>query len=436
MADEKHLEVFEDKIIEVGRAQARPVKGEDTLYVRGTFDGPANQRQLCAAVFDGHGGQAASADALKSVGDRLMNQGPPFTDALIADAFWQADQALGEAGEMSGTTATVCFLEPCDGALAGVLAWVGDSAALHVDMDAKPEQAITFATPLHNPENPAEVQRIATLSATRTALTTSMRSLTRTTSTRTSSPNCKRSPSPSRHEVLSLAHSLCDAATQRRSDSPMTVRGRAECSDEQAAAALEAATGVPPSPTKVARLQRELTRERWIMEKEEAMVALEVTASPSGSDGSFPGQRRRRSTNIGHRFGASRGPLVLKASLGQGDVNTRVTRSIGDWDAARSCIPEPELHRFTLARGTHSRLLLASDGLWDLLTPAHACRLVRGASTAQSAADLLLAVAERLSNQRFGRLKDDTTVLVVDVDLRGEEVRRAAAKKGSCCIVC
>ena len=28
-------------------------------------------------------------------------------------------QALGEAGEMSGTTATVCFLEPCDGALAG-----------------------------------------------------------------------------------------------------------------------------------------------------------------------------------------------------------------------------------------------------------------------------------------------------------------------------
>ena len=84
MADEKHLEVFEDKIIEVGRAQARPVKGEDTLYVRGTFDGPANQRQLCAAVFDGHGGQAASADALKSVGDRLMNQGPPFTDALIA----------------------------------------------------------------------------------------------------------------------------------------------------------------------------------------------------------------------------------------------------------------------------------------------------------------------------------------------------------------
>ena len=37
---------------------------------------------------------------------------------------------------------------------------------------------------------------------------------------------------------------------------------------------------------------------------------------------------------------------------------------------------------------------------------------------------------------RFGRLKDDTTVLVVDVDLRGEAVRQAAKSKDSCCVVC
>ena len=70
--------------IEVGQAQARPVKGEDTSYVRNTFDRPAKECQLCAAVFDGHGGKAASADALKTVGDRLMDQGPPFTNANIA----------------------------------------------------------------------------------------------------------------------------------------------------------------------------------------------------------------------------------------------------------------------------------------------------------------------------------------------------------------
>ena len=153
----------------------------------------------------------------------------------------------------------------------------------------------------------------------------------------------------------------------------MTVRGRAECTDVQAAA-LEMVTGAPPSPTKVcaaaamrpsttptpnpnpsqvwqvspspspspnlnhsphpdsdqvARLQRELYRERWIMEREQAVVALELAELASGSESEAgapgSGQRRRRSTNIGHRFGSGRGPMVLKATLHQGDVNTRVS---------------------------------------------------------------------------------------------------------------
>ena len=74
----------EDTAIEVGRAQGAAIKGEDTLYVRGVFDGPPGQRQVCAAIFDGHGGKAASEAALKTVGDRLMDQGPPFSDAAIA----------------------------------------------------------------------------------------------------------------------------------------------------------------------------------------------------------------------------------------------------------------------------------------------------------------------------------------------------------------
>ena len=49
------------------------------------------------------------------------------------------------------------------------------------------------------------------------------------------------------------------------------------------------------------------------------------------------------------------------------------------------------------------------------------------------------AAATRTSERapaRFGRLKDDATVLVVDVDLRSEAVRQAAKSKGSCCVVC
>lgn len=74
----------EDTAIGVGRAQGAAIKGEDTLYVRGVFDGPPGQRQVCVAIFDGHGGKAASEAALKTVGDRLMDQGPPFSDAVIA----------------------------------------------------------------------------------------------------------------------------------------------------------------------------------------------------------------------------------------------------------------------------------------------------------------------------------------------------------------
>ena len=67
-----------------------------------------------------------------------------------------------------------------------------------------------------------------------------------------------------------------------------------------------------PRP-QVARLQRELYRERRIMENEGA-----------GSGPTNAKRIKRRSTNIGHRFGSGRGPLVLKATLHHGDVNTAV----------------------------------------------------------------------------------------------------------------
>ena len=59
--------------------------------------------------------------------------------------------------------------------------------------------------------------------------------------------------------------------------------------------------------------------------------------------------------------------------------------------------------------GTHSRLLLASDGLWDVISHAQACKLVRGAATAQRAADLLLGMAERISNEKRGRTVEKIT---------------------------
>ena len=48
----------------------------------------------------------------------------------------------------------------------------------------------------------------------------------------------------------------------------------------------------------------------------------------------------------------------------------------------------------------------------------------------------LTALTSEHTPARFGRLKDDTTVLVVDVDLRSEASRQAATKRDSCCVVC
>ena len=87
--------------------------------------------------------------------------------------------------------------------------------------------------------------------------------------------------------------------------------------------------------------------------------------------------------------------------------------------------------------GAGCRVALASDGLWDFCSFQRAAKIVRGAATAQVAADALVALVERESEQRFGRLKDDTTVAVLELDLRSEEARQAAraAQAGGCCVV-
>ena len=72
------------------------------------------------------------------------------------------------------------------------------------------------------------------------------------------------------------------------------------------------------------------------------------------------------------------------------------------------CSPIPVLWRAPIP-GTHSRLLLASDGLWDVISHAQACKLVRGAATAQRAADLLLGMAKRISNEKRGRTVEKVT---------------------------
>ena len=107
---------------------------------------------------------------------------------------------------------------------------------------------------------------------------------------------------------------------------------------------------------------------------------------------------RRENSGLGKRF-ETHGPVVLKSarfrvvravrgSFRRGTrvraepeeqprfapVSTAVTRSIGDWDAARTLIPQPDLYRFEVGASEHERVVLASDGVWDFVSAAQAAK--------------------------------------------------------------
>ena len=136
---------------------------------------------------------------------------------------------------------------------------------------------------------------------------------------------------------------------------------------------------------------------------------------------------------VAQRF-KGHGPMTVQAR-GQADdasglvSDTMMTRSIGDWDASRACVPQPECRAFRVERGGWRRVVLASDGLWDVVSREKVAKVAWRAKSANDAAASLAELAWTVSHQRFERLKDDTTVLVVDLDLAPPGVVRTG--KGS-----
>ena len=120
-----------------------------------------------------------------------------------------------------------------------------------------------------------------------------------------------------------------------------------------------------------------------------------------------------------------------------------MTRSLGDfymqhhgatWEPAVSCIDLFDL----VDQLDHITLILASDGLWDFATHEKAADLVCRAKSAQAAADRLTRFTSNESNSKFGRLKDDTTVVVVELDFRDAAARGTAPtpprRKSTCSV--
>jgi hypothetical protein len=154
----------------------------------------------------------------------------------------------------------------------------------------------------------------------------------------------------------------------------------------------------------------------------------------------------------------------LRLFGGNVGASTAMTRSIGDAGAARCCIAEPEfctqLVAPTQARDAlcapclfvsadmllplspflcaqRARLIIASDGLWDVYANEEAEQLSRGTrlDAPRTSAECATLLASRaLEDRAFdGLAADDITALVVDI--RGGGLAAAGGPSGACCTV-
>ena len=152
-------------IFAAGHAQENAAKAEDF------WDVTNGKKMSIAAVFDGHGGKMAAQRCKNELVPTLIARtswAGLGDSSLFADAFWDMDQRVGGGGINDGTTATVLLVSPqkvgnAMKQLECLLAWVGDSAALRVDMTADTAAGAHVpgsTTATHSLSNTSEVRRL------------------------------------------------------------------------------------------------------------------------------------------------------------------------------------------------------------------------------------------------------------------------------------
>lgn len=87
-----------------------------------------------------------------------------------------------------------------------------------------------------------------------------------------------------------------------------------------------------------------------------------------------------------------------------------ISRAIGDFDVGDSVLPFPYLCQIMLPP-SGARLVVASDGVWDAFDKmTRVTGMARGSTTENAPSQIIQTII-----RAFGGLKDDTTVIVVDV---------------------
>jgi serine/threonine protein phosphatase PrpC len=366
-------------------AQANSKKGEDAPAAI-----PSDGTTVGAyAIFDGHGGRDFShtLGGLDNGPDHSMlpklleagGNGLPSQEQ-IEEVFWQMDEKLGamlasRANPIhNGSTAQVLLVQPdASGAMQCVQAWVGDSTALTIDMK---RGVIIDSTFNHNPGEGDESERLLHMAAVNKA--------------------CRK---------------ILKAEAKERGEAPK----EEEDDDDAGKEAI-------PSPELILRVLNELGHS----DRSEAHIAalrkaferekLILKHVPSGG-------KYRRQCFIYKRPPErdANEPLTVHTTKDYSTghhADMMMTRSLGDWKHVAWILPLPMIKAYTVPADGYRRVVLASDGLWDVVPLDKALRLVCRIESVQDAAEALLEEAKRVyfEERKLELPGDDTTVMVVDLN--------------------
>lgn len=422
-------------IISYGLADAKSKKGEDAPSVK-----PQSSASSIAAyaIFDGHGGKpfAHTCAHLTEAGidhgsqydvlDKLIAAGGGLlpSDAAVDEIFWNTDAEVGkllatlEQPNMGGCTAQILMVLPSAGGGMQLLqAWVGDSTALTVDMRSGKVLHDTFN---HNPDMGDEAVPLLHMAAVNKACR------------RRQKKERKKESKKQAKEAMKAAKKAAAAAGEGGGGDGAA--GAADDADEEEGDDENDGDGDDDEDDKK-KDDYPCPPDALIRE------VLTEMQHPDTSDGHISSLRRafeRERTICGYLPGSGkyrRNCFIYRRPREKDEnmpmtvhttedpfrgkhADMMMTRSLGDWKHVAWILPTPQVERHYMRATQHWRVVIASDGLWDVVSHERCAELTRESATCQEAAEALVEEAKKvyLGERALELPGDDTTVLVVELN--------------------
>jgi len=381
-------------------------------------------------VYDGHGGSLAALLCQDALLSRCGAGKGVLSDEVILEAFERMHEECSGAKDYSGTTASVALMQMDEGTGETVVkvAWVGDSRAILLNKASE----VVLETGDHKLTNGMEKARVLKATGNNVMILTPP-----------SKPVTKQCPDTNKRSENSKVRAKVDvtatgkSAQGSKSAQPAPIaplEKLASMNLDYSEHAMEDVTTKSGNIFELLRLKKmeiptlasieggdgDTDREEEV--EEEADVDLDATElpqqavrAPSATSPDAAGILCRRRSFIAQRItnsGEQAGPWCLFS--GENGTSLAVTRSLGDVDGAKSCIGVPEIKTYRVKAGESARVMICSDGVWDVLSSEQAASKVAGIKNVASAARRISMIAkEKRVARRMGR--DDIMTVVVDV---------------------